>query len=737
MRNVLAITIMNIVINKKVLVGFLIAGLGIITLSCSDSENEGFLPTTYNINGKVEKGPFVSGSTIDLQPMDAGMHALGSTFSSTISDNSGNFTFGSQKLEAPFARLTANGYFFNEVKGDLSTGTLTLRAIVNLADKSTVNVNILTHLKYQRILNLITEGDNFDEANAQAQKEILTAFGLQRFIDTDVSQYSIAAGTNEAGALIAISSLLLVDRSEATLTEYLAKLSEEFGHNGIFSETTQQQIRKDRDNLNSKLTNIEANIISRYKDLGLSVSVKDLTYFFDWNDDGIAGNEIAGNENPITIETTKLDVPKEGGEYSIKITTTVPVFLNPPTNGDIIESITPDIFFNTLYEKISVVSLDTVIENNILKISVKPSSSRKSLNSTINIYDYRGTKHATLNITQEGNPNMALPKLGENGKKVADNLSSYLSNATTIFNSIDARYTGIISDPYFKAPVSSYDGNLSDCWSACYKAINMNLLILEADAAREQVYQEQLNTFNALYYYNMVVNWGGVVYLTSKLSPTDNDRISRSSPEVIFQSLISNLENAISKLDEKKNVLATNDINDFFFVSKDVARITLANICMYQGEFSKAKSLLANVFSNNYYQLEKSMEYSSSSKELILGLSEKNGASSSSITPVLTFTDVILSLAECEVRLGNASAAQNYLNEVVRVKSLDVLSSDIMTGIKEARKKALSVNGGYFAFLKRNGLAKSELGLRDYQLVLPIPVGEIMRNPLMQQNLGY
>ena len=45
--------------------------------------------------------------------------------------------------------------------------------------------------------------------------------------------------------------------------------------------------------------------------------------------------------------------------------------------------------------------------------------------------------------------------------------------------------------------------------------------------------------------------------------------------------------------------------------------------------------------------------------------------------------------------------------------------------------------GGYFAFLKRNGIAKSELGLKDYQLLLPIPINEINANPSMVQNPGY
>lgn len=41
----------------------------------------------------------------------------------------------------------------------------------------------------------------------------------------------------------------------------------------------------------------------------------------------------------------------------------------------------------------------------------------------------------------------------------------------------------------------------------------------------------------------------------------------------------------------------------FFFMSKDVVRIILANIYMYEENWSSAKVLLSKVHSNGYYQL--------------------------------------------------------------------------------------------------------------------------------------
>jgi hypothetical protein len=55
----------------------------------------------------------------------------------------------------------------------------------------------------------------------------MKAFGLEKLANSDAANYSISSGTEEAAALIAISSMILAERSEAQVTEYLAKLSKD------------------------------------------------------------------------------------------------------------------------------------------------------------------------------------------------------------------------------------------------------------------------------------------------------------------------------------------------------------------------------------------------------------------------------------------------------------------------------------------------------------------------------
>lgn len=714
----------DMIINKKVLAGLVVLAL-CATESCTDNEKEKYTPAKYNISGKVEKGPFINGSTIEIQPMDAEMHVLGGTFSATISDNSGSFDLGSRELLTPFAVLTSNGYFFNEVDGDLSKGTLTLRAVVDLTDKSTVNVNILTHLKYQRILNLIAGGESFDKANLQAQKEILAAFGLQRFSDTDVSQYSIAAGTGEAGALIAISSLLLVERTEAELTEYLAKLSEEFGQSGTFSEESERLLKTDQNKLSNRLPDIADHIVTRYNSLGMTVSVKDLSYYFDWNDDGIAGNEIPGSDNPVTLDQSELNVPVEGGEYAIRISSSVPVTLASNSSGDIVET---EIL--GLYQSCQA-SHTTTIENETLKVNILPATKRIIIPTTINIYDYRGNVVAVLTIHQEGNPVGDL--FTRDGTAAILELASRLSEAIGLSNTMDAKYTKLLGNSDFIAPVSPGDQNLANCWKDYYGAINLQLNIAKVDQEAGNLLQASINTLNALCYNNLVSFWGDVPYRTKDEL---NYSYPRATVDTIYEMLEVNLEAAIDELEDKKNVFATN-AEEFIFFSKDVPRIILARIYMDQSQYTKAEALLEKVVSKGYYQLENSINYSSSSKELIFGLKIQDGSrSASTVTPVLTYTDVILLLAECELNLGNQNAARNYLDQVANKKKITVFA-DVETGIKEVRKEALSGCGGYFSFLKRNEMAISELGLKENQLLLPIPGNELEFNSAMTQNPGY
>lgn len=743
---------MKVILKKAVVV--VTIGMMAMLQSCSSNDDlDGYTPTNFNVGGKVEKGPFVRGTAIQMQPLDADLDETGESFTSTITDNEGTFTFGSKLLKSPYVKLSASGYYFNEVTGELSKGTLALNAVANLQNAADVNLNILSHLKYQRVMDLVAkDGKSFKEANNQAQEEVLKTFGLEKYAKTDVNHFSITSGTDEAAALIAVSSLILYNRSEAQITEYLSQLSEEFAEDGNFSETTKLQIRKDMFSLESKLPQIAENIKKRYQEMGKEVAVKNLIYFFDWDGDGTAGNEIAPENHPVSLETNNINVPMEGGSYEVKVNTTVPVYLERPSiPGDDIYDNSTSVLGMKIYETGSgsepCINYSKELNNNILKVVVKAASFRKEQAVSIPLYDGMGNVVARLNLTQQANPNaeIIVPRLGSDGISCVSEFMKSLANAVTLEAQMNYRYTKIINDPSFVAPIRSSESNIHNCYINSYQALNMIARLYRADAMYRAVYSPYLNVYRDMCYYQMLIWWGGVVVVPNAgFEGYADSYVPRTSESSILQMLEEELVEAIRNLDEKKCVAFATNANDALFVSTDVARILLAKVYMYQQKWAAASNLLQQVVDKNIYSMEKvPTKYTSENKDLILALKVGNESRDSrvnvdgspeKVVPIMTTTDVKLLYAECEIHLGNNAKASKYISEVDNVNGISGTSVSV-EGIKQLRK-SLKLQD-YFAFLKRNGLAMKELGLEKYQLLLPIPQDEINANPSLNQNPGY
>ena len=740
---------MKVILKKAVVV--VTIGMMAMLQSCSSNDDlDGYTPTNFNVGGKVEKGPFVRGTAIQMQPLDADLDETGESFTSTITDNEGTFTFGSKLLKSPYVKLSASGYYFNEVTGELSKGTLALNAVANLQNAADVNLNILSHLKYQRVMDLVAkDGKSFKEANNQAQEEVLKTFGLEKYAKTDVNHFSITSGTDEAAALIAVSSLILYNRSEAQITEYLSQLSEEFAEDGNFSETTKLQIRKDMFSLESKLPQIAENIKKRYQEMGKEVAVKNLIYYFDWDGDGTAGNEIAPENHPVSLETNNINVPMEGGSYEVKVNTTVPVYLERPSFSEIENYPSVSVSGTEIYETGSgnepCINYTKELNNNILKVVVKAAFFRKEQAVSIPLYDGMGNVVASLNLTQQANPNAGIivPRLGSDGISCVFGFMESLANAVTLEAQMNYRYTKIINDPSFVAPIRSSESNIHNCYINSYQALNMIARLYRADSMYRAVYSPYLNVYRDMCYYQMLIWWGGVVVVPNAGFESYADP-SRTSESSILQMLEEELVEAIRNLDEKKCVAFATNANDALFVSKDVARILLAKVYMYQQKWAAASNLLQKVVDKSIYPIEKvPTKYTSENKDLILALMVGNESRASrvyvdgspeDVVPIMTTTDVKLLYAECEIHLGNNAKASKYISEVDNVNGISGTSVSV-EGIKQLRK-SLKLQD-YFAFLKRNGLAIKELGLEKYQLLLPIPENAIDMNPNLTQNPGY
>lgn len=720
--------------------------------SCSEEEKkDSLVAADYTVKGKVEKGPFISGSTITLQPLDTKMNPLGTTYSEVIRDDEGTFDLGTLKLDAPYASLTANGYFYNEIDGELSKGELTLQAIVDLKDNSTVNVNLLTHLTKERVKRLIADGASFEAANKQAQKELLTNFGLQKYAGTDVAKFSITAGTDEAAALLVVSASMLRDRSEAQLTEYLAKLSLSFAANGKFTDEQKAEYRKSSVGLN--YPTIASNVKKRYKELGKDVTVKDLLRFVDYDGNGIAGDEFGDPNTPIELAFEKdvLEVPKEGGTFKVIIRANVPYSLTYPFDDDIIEVESS----NTLF-KLSPVVYDKQLNEQTkeLTIVVNPAKSMLMKSSVLKLYSMDGKVRSELTIQQKGDPAKSEDLLREDCLNYLRGVYEQMSNAINYLHSIEGLYTKPFQPFYGNegwgafqtSPVSSSNNELQQAWAYCYKAINLTFY-LDEEVAKSTDLSFLLSytaCIRAAIYYEMAVLWENVVYLDKRVSLGETQFLTSSSS--VFEKMAVRLQDR-SHFVDKKNSFSS--LQNMLFISKDVPTALLAKMYLYQKDYAKAYSLFKEIIDNNHYQLDRSRDaaLSRESKEMVYGVMRQFGYENVSSNIILglhdeylsfvTYTEVMLSAAECAWKLGNRSAADSYLANVLNRIGTSP-TGDISRDLKYAWSHDLKGTGTYFAFLKRNGMAKSELGLsKDYMLILPIPYRELMSCPGLVQNPGY
>ena len=207
--------------------------------SSSEPEEDDSEPVSLDsLKGYSQKGPFVKGSIVNLYELANGrtLRQTNGNFVSTIKSDDGFFKIMARNLVSQYALLQATGYYRNEVSGEKTTAKLMLFGLTDVSARTTANVNLLTHLEYDRVYYRVTHDKlRFTEAKRWAQREILTAFridtaGVESFEDLNV----VGSGKGDA-ALLAISILLQGDRDIAHLTELLSELSKDLEIDGEWS----------------------------------------------------------------------------------------------------------------------------------------------------------------------------------------------------------------------------------------------------------------------------------------------------------------------------------------------------------------------------------------------------------------------------------------------------------------------------------------------------------------------
>ncbi len=201
----------------------------LILTNCEESVETG---TEYSVSGEVQKGPFSSGGEVVLNVLDETYDLTGETFTTSITDNQGNFSFNNIILNSSLIELSVEGVYFNEVLGENSEDILRLQALSDISVQNKANVNILTHLERQRVRHLVSTGKTLEEAKQQAQKSIFDIFGYDVYEYVPSENLNIFGSGDMNAKLLAISVIIQANRDAEEMSDLLANISSDLKNDG-------------------------------------------------------------------------------------------------------------------------------------------------------------------------------------------------------------------------------------------------------------------------------------------------------------------------------------------------------------------------------------------------------------------------------------------------------------------------------------------------------------------------
>ena len=247
--------------------------------------------TTYKATaGVAQKGPLAIGSTVTAQELGTNLSATGALYSYATTSAVGAFTPDST-FASPLLSLSATGNYADEVTGNASDGPVTLKSYANLGSESVLGVNVLTTLAYARVNTLVNTtpvGMSFADARAQAEREVLAAFGIVLGATPGAfGSLDESANTDGGHLLAALSAVIVQGRTSAQVGALLASLQADIGANGAHLSAANAQaiaLSEQALNLNGVATHLGTA-------LGTAIDANALAPWLDQDGDGVIGRD--------------------------------------------------------------------------------------------------------------------------------------------------------------------------------------------------------------------------------------------------------------------------------------------------------------------------------------------------------------------------------------------------------------------------------------------------------------
>lgn len=270
--------------------------------SVTDSDNNP-VPDKINLSGSVQKGPFIQGSDINIYLLDNAGNNLGSVYNTQTTDNLGNFSTTLAGLSQDYTgnlSLSGNGFFFKEVAGTLSDAQQTLKASYYADGNSAeIHMNLVTHLSFQRTMQLLKNNSDLNASVAQSQNELVASLaptGLMYPTDatglaTDMNLFGDNNGANQYLLAVSCAFENAVDSSDSALQDLLNAYQLDLANDGLVDSMLSDKVRAGVINTDPNVC--VTNLQKRAMELGIifNVDVNGMNRALDTDLDGIVNAE--------------------------------------------------------------------------------------------------------------------------------------------------------------------------------------------------------------------------------------------------------------------------------------------------------------------------------------------------------------------------------------------------------------------------------------------------------------
>ena len=248
-----------------------------------------------DLTGEIQKGPFINGSSLQIQELTGDLNPTGTSFSTQTTDNLGTFST-SIALAARYVEIIADGIYFDEILNQLSSTQLVMRSISDLSEEGQVNLNLLTSLQKDRLVELLNAGNDFLDARERAKQDVLAVFNISSAEGlAEFDKMSIVESGESNAVLLAVSAALnqvAVNRAASLggsvpghLADVLSSLSRDLAGDGTLDDATLvADIRQAGMDLD--LAAVRANLEAKYSGEGQQIAAPDFERFVDSDGDG-------------------------------------------------------------------------------------------------------------------------------------------------------------------------------------------------------------------------------------------------------------------------------------------------------------------------------------------------------------------------------------------------------------------------------------------------------------------